>query len=142
MKTKPSVLVVDDNEQFRKLLCAVIGGRYDVTMASNVAQGMECVEDGGVDLVLTDMDMPSATGLDFIERLRQGGFMMPVILISGSAPEEMTGYITQHGAYSFLTKPVDFVQLLEIMEGALRLEDARRMEERAAALGQECAGGV
>jgi two-component system response regulator CpxR len=84
MKVKKTILCVDDHEQslsIRKLILETRG--YRVIACTGGEQALVAFNDGGVDLVLTDLVMPGMSGNDLVERLKQLSPATPVILFSG-----------------------------------------------------------
>ncbi|MGA2960263.1 MAG: response regulator [Candidatus Korobacteraceae bacterium] len=84
MKVKKTILCVDDHEQslsIRKLILETRG--YRVIACLSGEQALAAFNEGGVDLVLTDLIMPGMSGNDLVERIKQLSPITPVILFSG-----------------------------------------------------------
>jgi CheY-like chemotaxis protein len=84
MKVKKTILCVDDHEQslsIRKLILETRG--YRVIACTGGEQALVAFNNGGVDLVLTDLIMPGMSGNDLVERIKQLSPATPVILFSG-----------------------------------------------------------
>jgi two-component system, OmpR family, response regulator CpxR len=84
MKVKKTILCVDDHEQslsIRKLILETRG--YRVIACTGGEQALVAFNDGGVDLVLTDLVMPGMSGNELVERVKQLSPATPVILFSG-----------------------------------------------------------
>lgn len=84
MKAKRTILCVDDNEQslsIRKLMLETRG--YRVITAIDGATALEAFEQGGIDLVLTDLIMPGMDGTELIARIKKLSPQTPAILFSG-----------------------------------------------------------
>ena len=64
------------------------------------------------DAIITDLNLPGMTGLDFIKRLRSEGSLIPIILITVSNDVEIAVDAIEAGAYDFVVKPLHFPQLL------------------------------
>jgi CheY-like chemotaxis protein len=114
-----TVLIVDDELDFRETLAFEFQRKgFQVLHASNVAEAEQFLS-SGVDLILSDMNMPGGTGLDFVERLRASGSKLPFLLfISDDAirPEEAL----RRGADLILSKPFDRKALMESIEKLLK----------------------
>ena len=107
------VLVVEDNEDCRELICGLL------TMAGATVLGVESVAQAmhGVyhsfdpDVVLTDFSMPDADGLDLIREFRQApstrAVAIPILILSGHSEDHWRMLALQAGAADFLTKPFD-----------------------------------
>ena len=79
---KPTILVVDDDEDVRKMLQEALAEEYDLVMAGEGFQGLSEVMVGEqkIDLVITDLKMPGLNGIEFVKNLPEG---IPFIIISG-----------------------------------------------------------
>lgn len=94
------ILVVDDEPQVRRLLSAALRRRgFDVIEAANGAQALSAVDDPGVGLLLSDIDMPAMDGYELADLVKRKYPDCRVLLMSGHAcnrPEY---------PYPFLRKP-------------------------------------
>jgi DNA-binding response OmpR family regulator len=107
------ILVVEDESDIRKLNTEVLTqSGYSVDAAENGAVAWETIQRHGYDLVLTDYDMPKATGLDLVKKLRAARMALPVIMCTGTLPmEEFTRHPWLQPA-ALLTKPYTIDELL------------------------------
>jgi CheY-like chemotaxis protein len=84
MRPKRTILCVDDNEQalsIRKLMLETRG--YRVLACSNGHNALELFKQGGVDLVLSDLQMPGLDGAELVDRIKDISADTPAILFSG-----------------------------------------------------------
>jgi CheY-like chemotaxis protein len=84
MRPKRTILCVDDNEQalsIRKLMLETRG--YRVLACSNGHQALEAFKQGGVDLVLSDLQMPGLDGAELVDKIKELSACTPAILFSG-----------------------------------------------------------
>lgn len=111
LPTSPSnghILVVDDEPHIRRMLEAVLGTRgYEVTTASDGTQGLEDLGDDPVDLVILDLMMPGANGLEILSRIRTDPkrAKTPVIILTAKGQDTDREAALAGGADDFLTKP-------------------------------------
>src|SRR5215213_9124640 len=90
------VLIVDDEPSIRLTLAA-----------SDAAQGAELFgSDGGVDVVVVDINLPGRSGIELLRELRERDPRVPVIVITGEPNVAHLPEIVRAGAYDFLAKPV------------------------------------
>jgi two-component system cell cycle response regulator DivK len=120
MKT---VLVVDDDDQNRKLFRLVLGrAGYAVIEAATGAQGIAQARAHRPDLILMDVRLPDIDGLEATRRIkgdpRTSG--IPVVAVSAFAMKEDAERAQRAGCVSYLTKPVDLETFRR--EVRLRLE--------------------
>lgn len=104
---KPTILVVDDNNEMRKYLKSVMGTHYQVVEASDGQSGLTMATSTVPDLVVSDVMMPEMNGLEFCNRLKTDPTTchIPVLLLTARTLEsqEIEGY--EHGADAYITKP-------------------------------------
>lgn len=77
------VLIVDDEAQMRGLLEDLLEDDYEVTTASNGAEAMQRLQEGGTELVITDLVMPTMNGIDLVMAVRKQYPALKIIAISG-----------------------------------------------------------
>ncbi len=128
----PSVLIVDDEPNIRRMVGALLGAEgYEVRDASDAASGLERAIELEPDLVLLDLMMPGPTdGTDLLEQLRARYPDLPVVMMSGRAGLADAVKATRLGAVNFLEKPLTPEGVLLALASALELRQARR--ERSA----------
>ena len=108
------ILVVEDESDIRKLNTEVLTqSGYQVEAARNAAAAWETIQRHRYDLVLTDYtDMPKATGVDLVKKLRAARMSLPVIMCAGTLPmEEFIRHPWLQPA-AMLTKPYTVDELL------------------------------
>ena len=82
---KRRILVADDDEGLRYLLSVALTlAGYDVNLASDGEQAWDALCHEHYDLLITDNEMPRLAGLKLIERIRETGMRLPVIIASGN----------------------------------------------------------
>ena len=126
-KMPHTVLVIDDEPAHRLMVRVVLGDAgFRVLEADNGATGLNILRTKSVDVVLLDMRMPGMSGLEVLQRLREGGTFPPVIMLTafgnvGSAVEAM-----KTGAFDYLSKPADNDELLAVVQKAAEHASLRR----------------
>jgi len=136
---KATILVVDDEPFLLSILCARLSGfGARILTAENGQQALDYVKAEQIDAVLTDIDMPVMTGLEFLSKIRELGYLTPVVILTGQGDQANMLTALRLGATDFLDKPFDSNVVNEVMQKALRLGMASRsMEEKLAASGGE-----
>jgi len=102
------ILVVDDEPHIRRVLEAMLGREgFDVVLASDGAEGLRAVESGSIDLVILDLIMPGATGLEVLAKIRTHPKTpdLPVIILTAKGQDADREAAFAGGADDFLTKP-------------------------------------
>ena len=116
----PTVLVCEDDRQLLMLIDFMLGDAgYDVVLASNGEEALQLAADvGAIDVLVTDLGMPSLSGPDLIEQLQAKNPGLPVIVISGYPPGGIPGKVKPN-ADAFLQKPFDPTVLVDTIERLL-----------------------
>lgn len=116
MKPKRTILCVDDNEQslsIRKVMLETRG--YRVVTCTNSEDALKKFNEGGIDLVLSDLVMPGLDGAELIARIKQLSPQTPAILFSGS----VKGYERDTVADIFLPKgmyaPAELLERIRVL---------------------------
>jgi DNA-binding response OmpR family regulator len=119
------VLVVEDNDDSRELICALLErAGAKVLCVESVAQAMEGVYNSfDPDVVLTDFSMPDADGLDLIREFRKvpstRAVAVPILVISGHSEEHWRARALEAGAADLLSKPFDPAVLIARIAAAV-----------------------
>lgn len=109
------VLVVDDEESIRRLAEKEIAGlRRSVETAGSAAQAMDILARQQFDVVVLDVRLPDADGLELLEKVRETTPDVEVILITGYGDIDSAVEAMKAGAYDYITKPftLDRVELV------------------------------
>ncbi len=126
---KGKIMVVDDAADIRDLLGAVLGGTYEVSEAKSGAELKQSFTQQQPDVVLLDIKLPDADGLDLLPQIKKQWPDTEVIVLTGNATFEAAVEATKRGAYHFLNKPFDTQGLLVTVERAL--EHKQQNEENS-----------
>ncbi|MDF1502800.1 sigma-54 dependent transcriptional regulator [Roseisolibacter sp. H3M3-2] len=124
----PSVLIVDDEPNIRRMVGALLAGEgYDVRDAADGHAGIAAALAHEPDVALLDLMMPGGVdGLGVLERLRETYPDLPVVMMSGRAGLSDAVRATKLGAFTFLEKPLTPEGTLLALGAALELRQARR----------------
>ena len=120
---KSKILVVDDENDLRQLLTAVLGEYYDVAQASSGAALKKLFPAQPPDVVLLDVKLPDADGLDLLTQIKKRWPETEVILLSGYGTMAMAIEAGRRGAYNFLTKPFENEKLLADVKCAIERKE-------------------
>ncbi|MBZ0101938.1 MAG: sigma-54 dependent transcriptional regulator [Thermoanaerobaculia bacterium] len=127
MRTNGTILLVDDEKYVRDSLAAVLRRRtYDVRCAADVEDALGQHELDGIDVVVTDLKMPGADGLELLRRFATAAPELPVIVLTGHGTVASAVECMQAGAAEYLLKPVDPDALLLVIRRILREVGTRR----------------
>src|SRR6266568_3979409 len=124
MPEPATLLVADDDPGLRESLERTLTrAGYRVVLASDGRAGLEQLQGGGIDLVLTDLKMPGLTGSELLRAARAIAPDVDVILLTAFGTIEEAVKAMKDGAYDFLTKPFQRSQLLRVVRQALERRD-------------------
>ncbi len=117
---KFTLLVIDDEKNIREGLAAnfELEG-YAVKTAASGEEGLDLISKGDIDLVITDLRMPGITGEEVLKHVAATTPGIPVIVLTGHGSIDSAVDAMRHGAYDFLTKPLNLDQLGIIVKRAL-----------------------
>jgi len=99
---------------------------HQVLTVNRAEAALNVLSRGGIDLLISDYRMPDITGLELLERMRDAGLDVPVIMITGYASIEHAVMSIKAGAVDYVTKPIRPQQLELAVEQALELVRLRR----------------
>ena len=119
---KPSLLVIDDNNDIRQYLRTLLQDEFYVFEASDGKEGLEVALKEVPDLVICDVMMPVMNGLEFTEQLKTQTITshIPVIMLTAKNLDEHRAEGYEHGADSYITKPFHSKVLLSRIENLLK----------------------
>jgi two-component system KDP operon response regulator KdpE len=116
----PTVLVIEDEPQMRRFLRSALEGHgYRVVEVGTAREGLAQAAGRNPDVILLDLGLPDADGLDVTRRLREWA-ATPVIVISARGLETDKVGALDAGADDYLTKPFGVSELLARIRVALR----------------------
>lgn len=128
-----TVLVVDDNDDFRMFMCASLSGEYNVLSASDGAEALKLIETNDVDVVVSDLMMPVMDGSEFCRRMKSdiNTSHIPIILLTAKSMQDDERHGLESGADDYLTKPFNMSILrLRIAKFIEWKKRTKRMFER------------
>jgi DNA-binding response OmpR family regulator len=115
------ILVADDYEDARQIISNTLArAGFEVETVADGEAAWESLQHEHYDLLVTDNEMPRLAGIKLIERIRDAGMSLPVILASGSLSEEDRRDHAHLRIAAALAKPFDFWEFLNAVGNALR----------------------
>ncbi len=126
-----TVLVVEDSPDVRALACDILTGHgYEVLSASDGAQALPLYRANArrIDLVLSDLIMPTMDGQELAARLVAEGWETPVLFMSGHVERDLLPRGAPGAAIGFIEKPFTSLSLLRAVRAALAEHRARSKE--------------
>ncbi|MES1185970.1 MAG: sigma-54 dependent transcriptional regulator [Myxococcales bacterium] len=123
------ILVVDDEPNLRRVLSAQLErDGYDVHTAEDGEQALGILKEHHIDLVITDLRMPRIDGMELLRRAQKIDAELPVVMITAHGTVDNAVEALKTGAFDYLTKPFDQVEVRTIVAKALRTRDLSATE--------------
>ena len=133
-RTEGKILLVDDDPGLLRLLSIRLRAEgFDVEAVDSAHKALGSLSSFGPDLVITDLRMDKMDGIELLKELqtRSPGLRVVIITAHGTIPDAVTA--TQHGAFGFLTKPIDKDELMTLVERAMQVSGTVEVAEDWAA---------
>jgi two-component system, chemotaxis family, chemotaxis protein CheY len=114
------VLVIEDDAPLCWLLEKILRGKYEVIVMNNGLEAWSWLSDGNsCDLIISDVRMPSLSGIELLENLSNSGLFrnIPVIMLSGL--EDSREECLNLGAFAYMVKPFEPQKFLNEVSRAL-----------------------
>ena len=127
---KIKILVVDDEATARSDLAKLLEHEgYSVSLAADGREALEAVAEVAPALIITDLKMPVMDGMELLAQLRVRGVVIPAIVATGFGEVSAAVAAMRAGAEDYLTKPIDFDNLLLVVERTLARNELRAEAE-------------
>ncbi len=138
---KPTILIIDDEEQIRSLLIDLLGDIYHCSDAGSAEEALAALSRDTFDLVISDIDMGGMSGLELVPRVHSLAPDTVVVMISGNHDIEFAIKALRVGAFDYISKPIDLRHVEASVERALNhhslLIEKRRYKEQLESLLQQ-----
>lgn len=117
---QPVILIVEDDIQIRNFICfALENEKYKVLTSENAAQAMNEIVSEPMDLILLDLGLPDADGMEVIKKVREFSDI-PIIVVSARDQDKEKVKALDYGADDYLVKPFSASELLARIRVAFR----------------------
>lgn len=122
-----TILIVDDDQSICSILNKILSSEgYNVLEANTAHQSLKIFSEIEVDLVLLDLLLPDADGIELAQQMLSSKGQIPIILITAHGDIPKAVEATKKGVYDFFEKPFDRHRLLVTIRNALSWEQARK----------------
>jgi len=122
LMSKIRVLLVDDEVELLQALSERLRLRgFDVAVARSGEKALALIEAVDIDLVVLDLKMPGIDGMTVLRSTRRSHPQVQVIMLTGHGSEKEREEALHLGAFEYLQKPVDIVELLDALHRAAAL---------------------
>src|SRR4029079_10944408 len=115
-----NILIIDDEEQLRKLLVRIIGlENFKVEEAGTIKAGFDCLQRKQIDIVLCDVKLPDGNGVEFVKEVKSKYPLTEIILLTayGNIPDGVQAI--KNGAFDYITKGNDNDRIIPLLHQAM-----------------------
>ncbi|HEY0710427.1 MAG TPA: EAL domain-containing protein [Polyangia bacterium] len=126
------VLLVDDEPLIiRAMRRALEGAGYAVTTAEDGSEAAKHLSESSFDVVVSDISMPTMTGIELLRRVRQRDLDLPVVLMTGSPAVPTATQAISLGVLGYLIKPVSPSEMVSMVERAVQIYRLAKVKREA-----------
>lgn len=127
------ILIVDDNENMRRLLEDILDGQHDVVLAADGPAARSTLESQPFEVVLTDVRMPGLDGFGLLHLVKERWDVTEVIMLTAFASVPAAVEAMRQGAYDYLQKPFDPDDVCLVVNRAMERHRERSAKRGASA---------
>lgn len=126
-----TILIIEDEERMRRLMELVLRPEgYRLLLAGSGEAGLTLLDAGGIDLILTDLQMGKVGGMDVLDYAIQKCPDIPVVIITGFGTVKSAVQAIKKGAFDYISKPIDNEELKVVVTRALERKVLKDEMER------------
>jgi DNA-binding response OmpR family regulator len=117
------ILVIEDDNYMQLILKKFLSKTYEIEICTTALDALSFLQNGNIpDLVISDLNTPNLSGLDFIMQIQSSDFFksIPVIIVSGEDSSEVRVRCLNTGADDFIVKPFNPAELEARVRAILR----------------------
>ena len=132
---KPSILIVDDDEMMQETLSSVLRkGGYEIFSVTSGNEALSLIKKNIIDLVLLDMKLPDADGLEIQKKIKALDTEILVIIMTAYSDVQTAVSAMKSGAYHYINKPFELEELKLLIEKGLEtkslINEVRRLHRQ------------
>lgn len=120
-KHQANILLVDDEALFRQSVAEALSSvapSYRIHQASNGREALDLADVTPMDVIVSDISMPVMNGIELMLELRRRDYAGALIVVTAFGNPRVESQVTVGGAFSYLEKPVDLPQMIEVIRNA------------------------
>jgi DNA-binding NtrC family response regulator len=119
MPSKPKILLVDDEERFRRTTAKLLKGNgLEVLTAASGKEAIQEVKTQSYDVIILDVRMPEMSGIEALKEIKKIKPGVEVIMLTGHASVDTAFEILKLGACDYLFKPCSIEELMDKIDRA------------------------
>lgn len=117
------ILIIEDDNYMQLIMKRFLGKAYEIEICPSALDALTFLQNGNIpDLVISDLNTPNLSGLDFVQQISSSDFFksIPVIIVSGEDSSEVRIRCLNRGADDFIVKPFNPAELEARIRAILR----------------------
>jgi len=131
MRKINKLLVVDDEPSILKVMKAnLLREGYEVHTADDGLIALEKIKAESYDTIITDFLMPHLNGMELLRKMKENHIVVPLVIVTAFGSIEQAVSAMRHGAINYLTKPLNYDELLSVVQNAVQQQNLRKEVER------------
>lgn len=117
------VLIVDDDVAVTNYFMVFLMQTelFEPEVENDSRQVADLLRNNQYDVIMLDLDMPNVTGMEILRMMKAEGHQIPVVILTGASDVDLAVRSMKHGAFDYLTKPVEDEHLLEVLNNAMEM---------------------
>ncbi len=118
-----NILIIEDDNYMQLIMKRFLGKAYEIEICPSALEALTFLQNGNIpDLVISDLNTPNLSGLDFVQQISSSDFFksIPVIIVSGEDSSEVRIRCLNRGADDFIVKPFNPAELEARIRAILR----------------------
>jgi two-component system response regulator (stage 0 sporulation protein F) len=119
MKSKWSILIVDDEFGVRESLRMLLKSSYEIYTAPDGEEAFKILKERNIDLITLDLNMPKLSGIETLREIRKIDAEVPVIIITGYGAQKDEKEALLYGVRDFISKPFNISTIISVINGIL-----------------------
>ncbi len=131
--TKPTILIVDDNQSNIKILVEFLCKEFEIIVSMSGEEALSIVENEKIDLILLDIFMPKMDGFEVCKRINENHekYHIPIIFVTASNSDDDIEKGFKLGAVDYITKPFRKIEIISRVKTHILLQDYKNnLEDR------------
>jgi DNA-binding NtrC family response regulator len=119
MRSKRSILIVDDELGVRESLRMILKSYYDIYTAPDGEAALNIIKERKIHLITLDLNMPKLSGIETLREIRKIDREVPVIIITGYGTQKDEEEALLYGVRDFISKPFNASEIITVIKEML-----------------------
>jgi DNA-binding NtrC family response regulator len=119
MRSKWSILIVDDELGVRESLRMLLKPHYEIHTAPGGKEALDILKERKIHLITLDLNMPKLSGIETLREIRKVNGEIPVVIITGYGTRQQESDARLYGAKAFISKPFNISTIIAEIDGIL-----------------------